>query len=112
MAGSLRIEFPNALYHITSQTVVEQDADLSEIPSAQKRKLAKPIQKHIDTAGLRIEGIYLAYRSEAYTMKSISDELGLHYSTVSKIIKTLESSRSRLDPVAIPRILKIYQKSV
>ena len=75
------------------QAMVEQDADLSEIPSAQKRKLAKPIQEYIDSATARNEGIYQAYRSGAYTMMSISDELGLHYSTVSKIIKTAENSR-------------------
>ena len=77
----------------TLQAMVAQDADLSEVPSAQKRKLAKPIEEYIDTADSRNEGIYLAYRSGAYTMKTISDELGLHYSTVSKIIKVFDNSR-------------------
>ena len=75
------------------QAMVEQDADLSEVPSVQKRKLAKPIGEYIDTARSRNEGIYLAYRSGAYTMKAISDDLGLHYSTVSKVIKAFENSR-------------------
>jgi REP element-mobilizing transposase RayT len=77
----------------TLQAMVGEDVDLSEIPSVQKRKLAKPISKYIETAASRDEGIYLAYRSGCYTMKAISDDLGLHYSTVSKIIKAFEISR-------------------
>jgi len=77
----------------TLQAMVEWDADLSEVPSAQKRKPAKPVEEYIDRADSRNEGIYLAYRSGAYTMKVISDDLGLHYSTVSKIIKFFENSR-------------------
>jgi putative transposase len=77
----------------TLQAMVTEDKDLSEVPSAQKRRLAKPIRKYIETAGSRDEGIYLAYRSGGYTMKAISDDLGLHYSTVSKIIKISENSR-------------------
>ncbi len=73
--------------------MIEKDVDLSEVPSAQKRKPAKPIEEYIDTTGSRDEGIYLAYRSGAYTMKAISDDLGLHYSTVSKIIAAFEKSK-------------------
>ena len=77
----------------TLQAMVEKDVDLSEVPSAQKRPLAKSIRKYIETASSRNEGIFLAYRSGAYTMKAIADDLGLHYSTVSKIIKSSENSR-------------------
>jgi len=59
----------------------------------QSRFLVKPIGKYIDTADSRDEGICRAYRSGGYTMKAISDDLGLHYSTVSKIIKAFENSR-------------------
>jgi len=44
-------------------------------------------------AGSRDDGVYLAYRSGIYTMKAMSDDLGLHYSTVRKIIKAFENSR-------------------
>jgi hypothetical protein len=74
-------------------TPVAEDKDLSEVPSVQKRRLAKPIRKYTEMAGSRDEGIYLVYRSGGYTMKAISDDPGLHYSTVSKIIKTSENSR-------------------
>ena len=46
----------------------------------------------IPPAETRNEGIYSAYRSGGYSMKAISDTLGLHYSTVSKIIKFYENS--------------------
>ena len=75
------------------QGMVEQESDLSEVPSAQKRKPAEPIRDYVEMAASRNEGIYQAYRSGGYTMKAISDELGLHYSTVSKIIKAFENSR-------------------
>jgi len=77
----------------TLQAMLGEDVDLSEVPAAQKRKPAEPIEKYIETADSRNEGIYLAYRSGAYTMKAISDNLGLHYSSVSKIIKAFENSR-------------------
>ena len=37
----------------TLQAMIEKDVDLSEVPLAQKRKLAKPIGKYIDTADSR-----------------------------------------------------------
>jgi putative transposase len=82
----------------TLQTMVGEDVDLSEVPSVQKRRLVKPSKKYIETAGSRNEGIYLAYRGGGYTMKSISDDPGLHYSTVSKIIKATENSRFKTCP--------------
>jgi len=74
------------------QARVEKNADLSEVPMAQKRKLAKPIKNYLEKAATRNEGIVLAYQSGGYSMKAISDEVGLHNSTVSKIIKANEDS--------------------
>ena len=45
------------------QALVGEGVELSEVPSVQKRRLAKPIKKYIEPAGSRNEGIYLAYRS-------------------------------------------------
>ena len=75
------------------QAKVEPDADLSEIPSSQKRKLAKPVEDYFDATLSRNEGIYRAYQSGAYSMKAIADAIGLYYSSVSKVIKTYENSR-------------------
>jgi len=75
------------------QARVEPDVDLSEIPSNQKRKLAKPVGDYLDQAESRNEGIYRAYQSGGYSMKAIADAIGLHYSSVSKVIKSHENSR-------------------
>ena len=74
------------------QTRVESDVDLSEIPSSQKRKLAKPVKDYFDQTSSRNEGIYRAYQSGGYSMKAITDAIGLHYSSVSKVIKSYENS--------------------
>ena len=75
------------------QAKLEPDIDLSEIPSSQKRKMAKPIHDYFDQSLARNDGIYRAYQSGGYSMKAIADATNLHYSTVSKIIKTYEYSR-------------------
>jgi len=75
------------------QARVEKDADLSEVPMAQKRKLAEPVKNYLEKAATRNEGICFAHQSGGFSMKAISDEMGLHYSTVSKIIKAYEKSR-------------------
>lgn len=74
------------------QGKLEPDTDLSEVPSSQKRKMAQPIHDYFDQISTRNDGIYSAYRSGGYSMKAISDTIGLHYSTVSKIIKFYENS--------------------
>jgi REP element-mobilizing transposase RayT len=75
------------------QSKVEFDADLSEVPSAQRRRVADPIISYLRKASTRNEGICQAYRSGGYSMKAISEEVRLHYSTVSKIIHSYEKSR-------------------
>ena len=74
------------------QEKLEADTDLSEVPSSQKRKMARPIHEYFEQTSTRNDGIYSAYRSGGYSMKAISDATGLHYSTVSKIIKFHENS--------------------
>jgi len=41
----------------------------------------------------RNEGIIAAYRSGGYSMKEIGDHFGVHYSSVSKIIKIADNSK-------------------
>jgi len=40
--------------------------------------------------------IYLAHQSGCYSMKDIADYFGLHYSSISKILKNVENSRFNL----------------
>ena len=80
---------------------IEPDADLSKIPLSQKRKQTKPVEDYFDPVSSRNEGIYRAYQSGGYSMKAIADSIGLHYSSVSKVIKSYENSHSRIDPVIV-----------
>ena len=74
------------------QRKLEDDKDLSEIPSSQRRTLPRPLTAYEADAANRNEGIVNAYRSGGYTMKAIAEFYGLHYSSVSKIIRVYGNS--------------------
>jgi hypothetical protein len=84
------------VWHETLQVIVEQGVDVSEVPSIHMRPQAKPKGKFIDLAISRNEETYQAYLSWAYPVKAISDNLGLHHSMLSKVIKTYDYSRPGL----------------
>ena len=69
------------------QCKISPDTNLSEIPSSQKRQVAKTLdyyeKKYIDRNTAIIKG----YESGAYSMKAIGEYFNLHYSRVSRIIK-------------------------
>ncbi len=69
------------------QCKILPESDLSEIPSSQKRQLAKPLsyydKKYVD----RDTAILKAYESGGYSMKDIGGYYDLHYSRVSRIVK-------------------------
>ena len=65
---------------------------LSEIPATQHRPPPKPLEHYAKVGSDRDDAINAAYRSGGYSMKSIGDHFGLHYSMVSRIIKKLENS--------------------
>jgi len=69
------------------QEKVNNKADLSEIPTAQKRAVAKPLIYYTNRYKNRDRSIVEAYSSGAYSMKQIGEHIGLHYSWVSRIIK-------------------------
>lgn len=64
---------------------------LDEIPSSQKRPLPKPLEWYEKSAQTRNEAILEAWHSGGYKMKEIADHFGLHYSSISKIIKAAEN---------------------
>lgn len=70
----------------TMQRHVQPDSNISEIPRAQRRAKAKPLS-YYSSFNDRNAGIAAAYQSGDYTMKAIADEFGLHYATVSRIVK-------------------------
>ncbi len=69
------------------QCKISPDTNLSEIPSVQKRQVAKPIGFYEKKYANRDEAIVKAYASGGYSMKTIGDYFGLHYSRVSRVIK-------------------------
>ena len=69
------------------QAKIDVKADLTEIPLAQKRPIAKPLSYYIGRHKDRDNAIVAAYSTGAYSMKEIGDYVGLHYSRVSRIVR-------------------------
>jgi len=68
MARPLRIEYPGALYHITSRGNAQQAIFLDDPDRTSFWRR-----------------IVTAHETHEYTLKEIGDHLGLHYSTVSRL---------------------------
>jgi len=75
------------------QSKLNLNQELSEIPMAQRRKVPKALDYYSNQYSDRNEGIIAAYRSGGYSMKEIGEHFGVHYSSVSKIIKAGGNSR-------------------
>jgi len=69
------------------QVNIKTDADLSEIPSSQKRQVAKALSYYEKNHSRRNDAIINAYESGGYSMKEIGEHFEIHYSRVSRIIK-------------------------
>lgn len=69
------------------QCKISLETKLSEIPSTQKRQVAKPISFYEEKFVDRNTVILKAYASGGYSMKDIGDYFNLHYSRISRIIK-------------------------
>ena len=68
------------------QKRIGADKRLSEIPMAQRRPKAKPLEVYVRQERDRDAAIYAAYKSGGYTLAEIGEYFGLHYSRVSRII--------------------------
>jgi putative transposase len=77
------------------QRKMKTDQRLSEIPKAHRRPVARPLtwyfQKHAD----RDSAVFEAFRSGGYSMREIGDHVGLHYSTISRIVSFHERERDK-----------------
>ena len=69
------------------QSLVDGNKDLSEIPSSQARPRPKALSEYKRFGKDRNTAIVQAYQSGGYTLKEIAEYFGLHYSTVSVIVK-------------------------
>lgn len=76
---------------------VSSDVNLDEVTSSQKRPMAKPLSFYKNEFSERSEGIYSTYCGGGYSFRQIADEFGLHYSSISKIVKRLDDSRPAPD---------------
>ena len=68
----------------------EQAERLREVPRAQRRALAKPLDDFARRYPARREAMARAYQTGAYTMQEIADYFGVHYATVSRAVRQLE----------------------
>lgn len=73
------------------QALIDKDKELNEIPVAQRRPPAKPIEEYEALSQSRNEAIVLAYASGGYTLKQLGKYFRLHYSTISSIVKNNKS---------------------
>jgi hypothetical protein len=75
------------------QALIDPEKSLAEVPLGQKRKMAKPLGDYQMQYRSRDDAIYQAYRSGGYKMAELAEYFGLHYSSISKIIRRLEDSK-------------------
>ena len=73
------------------QVLIDTGKELSEIPSSQRRPKPKELDDYKQSNSSRNDAIVSAYESGGYTLKGLGDYFGLHYSTVSGIIKNHKS---------------------
>jgi len=74
-----------------AQIKIGQDKDLSEVPLSQRRAMPKALSEYRKRHKDRNTAIVQAYQSGGYTLKQIGEYFGLHYSTVSGIIRDHKS---------------------
>jgi len=73
------------------KSLIDGEKELSEVPSSQRRPLPKALSSYEAASKDRNDAIIKSYRGGGYTLKEIGDYFGLHYSTVSGIIKNHKS---------------------
>ena len=70
---------------------VDGNRRLSEAPRSQRRPLARPLAWYLEHYPVRDRAIFEAFRSGGYSMREIGDHVGLHYSTISRIISLTDA---------------------
>ena len=77
------------------QNKIADNQELSEIPKSQKRKPPESLDYYLQHAHNRDKAIASSYTSGGYSMKEIGDYYGLHYSSISRIIKQQEKANNK-----------------
>ncbi|MFZ5843362.1 MAG: transposase [Pseudomonadota bacterium] len=73
------------------QRVAVDQAETGEIPRQQRRAMAKPLAHYAKREPSRDAAIVAAYATGDYTMQEIAEHYGIHYATVSRIIRKSEN---------------------
>ncbi len=76
------------------QSLVDQKPALTEVPRAQRRALKRALSDY-ENAHERNEAIALAYLSGRHTMAAIAEHFGVHYTTVSRLVRGYEAQLRR-----------------
>jgi REP element-mobilizing transposase RayT len=87
--------------HHSASKPLEQ---LREVPRAQRRALAKPLNSFPKEYPVRREAMARAYLTGVYTMREIADYFGVHYSTVSRAVRWLETGGESAPQVPASRV--------
>ena len=73
------------------QVLVDKKPAVTEVPRAQRRAMTRPLSDFADNHA-RNEAIALAYLSGRHTMAAIAEHFGVHYTTVSRLVKAYENA--------------------
>jgi len=71
---------------------IPEKVEETEIPRVQRRAAAQSLA-HFLAQPVRNEGIALAYATDCYNLKEIGRAFGLHYTTVSRVVRNVEMSQ-------------------
>jgi putative transposase len=66
---------------------IEPQMNLIDIPKSQYQADQGTLKEIVEKTNTRNEGIQAAYKSGQFSLKEIGDYFGLHYSSISKIVK-------------------------
>ena len=74
---------------------ISPELSLDEVPRAQYRRVAMPLEDYVTGHTDSKEGMAKAYLSGDYTMKEIGHRFSVHYSTVSRAVKAFEAGMAK-----------------
>jgi putative transposase len=83
----------DALFIEKAKRAIRKTKDLKGIPRSQRfigRPRLEELLTHSNDKSLRNKTIYRAHVEYSYTLKEIAEYLNVHYTTVSKIVKSVE----------------------
>ncbi len=66
---------------------IDPQMNLIDIPKTQYESERYTLEEIKQNTGTRNKGIQVAYKSGQFSLKEIGDYFGLHYASVSKIVK-------------------------